>query len=84
MAGAGGGAGSAPFCNSCLNGPIDLKFGMYIVLGKFLHIEKKIRKKLPRSCISAFFEHSFNHNRAFTRNAIKSVADVIFQFCFHL
>ena len=34
--------------------------------------------------ISAFFEHLFHEIRIFTRNAIKSAPDVIFQFCFHL
>ena len=43
----GGGADCAPLCNSCLNGPIDLKFGMYIVLGKISRYREKIPKKLP-------------------------------------
>ena len=30
------------------------------------------------------FGYSFYQNKAFTRNTIKSVSDVIFQFCFHL
>ena len=37
-----------PACNFCLNGLIDLKFGMQMV--KVLDIEKKILKKLPGSC----------------------------------
>ena len=33
MAGGGGGR-FCPLCNFCLDDPIDLKVGMYIVLGK--------------------------------------------------
>ena len=33
VGGGGGGANSAPLCNFCLNGPIDLKLSMYL-LGK--------------------------------------------------
>ena len=45
---------------------------------------EKVTKKLLKMLISVFFEHSFHEKRFFTRNAIKSVTDVIFQFCFHL
>ena len=34
----------APLRNFCFNGAIDLKFGMLIVLVKFLDIEKKVSK----------------------------------------
>ena len=32
----------------------------------------------------SIFEHLFHQNKALIRNVIKSAADVIFQFCFHL
>ena len=80
--------GGQILCNLCLDGPIDLKFGMYMAFGNISRYREKILKKIARklfkTLISAFFEHSFHRNRAFTRNAIKSVPDVIFQFCFHL
>ena len=54
-----GRADSAPPRNFCLNGPIDLKFGMQIVLGKISQYrEKKLEKiarKLLKMLISAFF-----------------------------
>ena len=86
MAGDGG-----RFCppprNFCLNGPIDLKFGMWIVLGRISRYREKIRKNCQEAAqnadISIFYD-SFHRNRAFTRNAIISVPDVIFQFYFHL
>ena len=77
-----------PLCNFCLDGPFDLKFGMQTVLGKISRYReknpKKIARKLLKMLISAFFEDLFHRNRAFARNAIQSVTDVIFQFCFHL
>ena len=48
--GGGGGADSVPLCNFCLNSPIDLKFGMWIVLGKISRYGEKSSKKLPGSC----------------------------------
>ena len=47
--------------------------------------EKKFQEVGQNADVS-IFEHSFlqSMSRAFTRNAIKSVADMIFQFCFHL
>ena len=75
---AGGGQILPPLCNFCLDGPIELKFGMWMVyLVKFLDIRKKLTEfawTLLKTLLSAFF----------TRNAIKSVPNVIFQFCFHL
>ena len=52
--------------------------------GRFV-IEKKggkNAKNLLKTLISAVFEHSYHRNRAFTRNATKYVADVIFSFFF--
>ena len=44
MAGRGGGD-SSHLCNFCLNGPIDLKFGMLIVLGKISRNREKHSNK---------------------------------------
>ena len=48
----------SPLCNFCLNGPIDMKFGMQIVLGKISRYgeqnSKKIARKLLKTLISAF------------------------------
>ena len=75
-------------CKFCLDGPTDLKLGRKIVFGKISRYGEKNRKefvkKLLKMLISAFFEHSFHENRAFTRNAIKPVPDVVFQFGFNL
>ena len=55
-------------------------------MANFIDIEKKnwkkVAKKLLKMLISAFFKHSFYENRAFTKNAVKSVPDVIFLFMF--
>ena len=37
-------------CNFCLDGPIDLKLGVYIVFGKISRYLEKNWKKLPRKC----------------------------------
>ena len=42
--------GSAPLCNFSSNGPIDLKFGMQIVLGKISRYREKNSKKIARNC----------------------------------
>ena len=47
--GMAGGGQVLPLCNFCLNDPIDLKFGMWIVHGKISRYRKKI-KKMPGSC----------------------------------
>ena len=80
----GGGGGRGRICNFCLDGPIDLKFGMYIVLGKISRYGEKKLPDVAQMLISAFFEDSFHRNRAYARNAIRSVTDVIFLFCFHI
>ena len=45
---------------------------------------EKFAENLLEMLILEFFEHSFHENRTFTRNAIQSAPDVIFQFCFQL
>ena len=86
--GGGGWQNLTQLCNSCLNGPIDLKFGMYIVLGKISRYRvktlKKNTRKLMKMLISAFLSTRSKEKGPSQRNDIKSVADVIFQFCFHL
>ena len=48
----GGGVGrSCSLCNFLLNGPIDLKFGMQIVLGKISRYREKNSKKIARKLL---------------------------------
>ena len=76
-----------PLCNFYLYGPNDLKFSIWMVFGNISREQGKNIKKLPRSCSKRgylHFEHSLHQNKAFTRNAIKSVADVTLRFCLYL
>ena len=56
--GGGGGGGFCPLCNFCFDGPIDLKFGMQIVLGNISRYReknpRKIARKLLKMLMSAF------------------------------
>ena len=42
-----------------LNGPIDLKFGMYIVLGEISRYQEKTLKKIARKFLKMFISAFF-------------------------
>ena len=61
--GGGGGGRFCPLCNFCLDGSIDLKLGMWIVLGEISRYGEKVLKKVARQLlkmpISAFLSTRF-------------------------